>query len=570
MPGIQYDIDQSTDKFFQYSLQLSSRPGTLLSSFEQEAVMAITAQEVKTTRPKSTESPIAALVRVAFLIFFVIGAAWFIQSAVSKGYTQLAAVVGIITVMFVVIFLLPQAYPYRWIAIGLGFLIMFVIYPMVFTIYVAFTNYGDGHLLTKEQALPIIQKATYLPEGAASFTWTAYKAPDGTYAVWLVDPNGNTYLARQGEEILAASIGDPGIGEADARGIPTTIEGFDRINALRAAADKTLPDIVFGIEGGTTVKITSPSRAAALQTRFVYDEATDTVIDQSNGDIYNNINGTFTTKDGKEIRPGFRANIGLANFVRFFTSPALRGPLVTILTWNFIFPLLSVLSTFALGLSIAIMYNERDFPLKRVIRTLLLIPYTIPSVITILIWRGMLNPEFGIINRSLEASFGWAPSWTTEAFWARTAILLVNLWLGFPYMMLVTSGALQSIPTDLYEAAAIDGATGWNRFTRITLPLLLVAVGPLLIASFTFNFNNFGLIYLFINGGPPIPGASTQAGYTDILISYVYNLAFASGGRGVQYGLASAISLVLFFIVGSITLFQYRFTNMWEEVSENV
>ncbi len=116
----------------------------------------------------------------------------------------------------------------------------------------------------------------------------------------------------------------------------------------------------------------------------------------------------------------------------------------------------------------------------------------------------------------------------------------------------------------------MDGSTGWYSFRKITLPLLLVAVGPLLIASFVFNFNNFNLIYLFIGGGPPIVGASTQAGHTDILISYVYNLAFASGGRGVQYGLASAISIVIFAIVGAITLFQYRFTNMWEEVGEGV
>jgi len=96
-----------------------------------------------------------------------------------------------------------------------------------------------------------------------------------------------------------------------------------------------------------------------------------------------------------------------------------------------------------------------------------------------------------------------------------------------------------------------------------------VAVGPLLIASYVFNFNNFGLIYLFIGGGPAIVGASTNAGHTDILLSYIYKLAFESGGRGVQYGLASAISIVLFILVGTMTLLQYRFTNMWEEVSEN-
>jgi ABC-type sugar transport system permease subunit len=182
----------------------------------------------------------------------------------------------------------------------------------------------------------------------------------------------------------------------------------------------------------------------------------------------------------------------------------------------------------------------------------------------------MLNSEFGVVNRFLENFVRDAPRWTTEPFWAQVAILLVNLWLGYPYFMLVSSGALQSIPADIYEAAMIDGATGWERFRRITLPLLLVAVGPLLIASYIYNFNNFNLIYLFIAGGPPIVGATTQAGHTDILLSYVYKLAFESGGRGVQYGLASAISIIVFAIVGTITLLQYRLTNMWEEVSENV
>jgi ABC-type sugar transport system permease subunit len=135
--------------------------------------------------------------------------------------------------------------------------------------------------------------------------------------------------------------------------------------------------------------------------------------------------------------------------------------------------------------------------------------------------------------------------------------------------MLICSGALQSIPKDLYNAAEVDGAGIWQQFRNITLPLLLVAVGPLLVASFIFNFNNFNIIFLFIEGGPPIVGASTEAGHTDILISYVYNLAFA-GGRGAQYGLAAAITLVIFLIVAGLALFQFRYTRMWEEVSENV
>lgn len=518
----------------------------------------------------SDESPLSKLIRILLLFVFDAGAVWFITNAMSRGFDQLVVVIGVIVVMINLIFLIPQAYPFRWMALGLSFLILFTVYPMIFTIYVAFTNYGDGHLLTKEQALPLIQKTTYLPETGKSYSWTAFKSPSNEYVLWLINPEGETFLAKPNAEIVPAKPGDPGIGEADGKGIPVSIEGYQRLNPLVAATNKELTQIKYGLEGQKAVQVRSPNEAAELEVLYQYDEATDTIVDQSNGDVYTAVDGTFTTKDGKTIKPGFRTVVGFKNFVDFATSPALRGPLVQIITWNFIFPTFSVLSTFALGLAIAIMFNDKEFPLKKVIRSLLLIPYTIPGLISIIMWRGMLNSEFGVINRWLMDWFNWAPRWTTEEFWAKAAILLVNLWLGYPYFMLVTSGALQSIPSDIYEAAMIDGATGWQAFRRITLPLLLVAVGPLLIASYVYNFNNFNLIYLFIQGGPPIPGASTQAGYTDILISYVYKLAFESGGRGVQYGLASAISIVVFFIVGTITLFQYRFTNMWEEVSENV
>jgi ABC-type sugar transport system permease subunit len=522
------------------------------------------------TSSSPEESPLSKMTRVILIALFDAGAVWFVINAISRGFTQLVIIISVISVMLNLIFLIPKAYPFRWMAIGLSFLILLTIYPMIFTIYMAFTNYGDGHLLTREQALPLIEKATYLPATGKSYKWTAFKSPTNEYILWLINPDGETFLAKPNERIVPAKPGDPNIGEADSKGIPKTIEGYKRLNALEAATNKELTNIKYGLEGEKAVQVRSPSEAAELEILYKYDAATDTVTDQSNGDVYSNVNGTFTTKDGKTIKPGFRTVIGFENFVNFSTSPSLSGPLLQIMTWNFIFPTLTVLSSFALGLAIAIMFNDRDFPLKKLIRSLLLIPYTIPALISILMWRGMLNPEFGVINHWLEDLFNWAPRWTTEPFWAKVAILLVNLWLSYPYFMLVSSGALQSIPADLYEAATIDGATGWQAFRRITLPLLLVAVGPLLIASFVFNFNNFNLIYLFIAGGPPIIGASTQAGSTDILISYVYKLAFESGGRGVQYGLASAISIVVFFIVGTITLFQYRYTNMWEEVSENV
>lgn len=516
------------------------------------------------------ESFFSKVIRMILVLAFDIGAVWFIYSAFSRGYTQLGSVITVITLMLNAIFLLKKAYPYRWLAIGLSFMILFVIYPILFTIFVAFTNYGDGHLLTKPMVIETIERTTYLPEAGNSYKWTAYKSADNKYALWLVNAAGETFLAKPGEQIVAAKPGDPGIGPADSAGIPESLDGYKRLNKLLAASDKELPNIKFGLEGDQTVQVRSPSEAAELAQRYVYSAEADTFTDQTNGDVYHNVDGTFQTVNGKTLTPGFRTVIGFDNFVRLFTSPALRGPLVQIFIWNLIFPLLSVFTTFSMGLAIALMFNDKRFPFKKLIRTILLIPYTIPSLITILMWRGMLNPEFGIVNKMLEQWIGWAPPWTTDAIWAKVALVLVNLWLGYPYFMLVCSGALTSISSDLYEAATVDGANGWQKFKSITLPLLLVAVGPLLISSYVFNFNNFNLIYLFIGGGPPIVGAATRAGHTDILISYVYNLAFESGGRGVQYGFAAAISLIIFVIVGVITLIQFKYTNMWEEVSKNV
>jgi ABC-type sugar transport system permease subunit len=237
--------------------------------------------------------------------------------------------------------------------------------------------------------------------------------------------------------------------------------------------------------------------------------------------------------------------------------------------WTFLFAFLSVLFAFAFGLFFALIFDHPKLPGKKVIRSLLIIPYALPAFISVNIWRSMFSRHFGIISQGLESLFGSSPLWLADPTWARVGIIIVQVWLGFPYMMLICTGALQSLPTDVYEAAKIDGASPLRQFWNITLPLLLVAVGPLLIASFAFNFNNFTVIDIYAEGGPPIAGAATPAGHTDILITYVFRLAFASG-RGADFGYASAITIVIFLILTVITALQFRYTRVWEEVSENV
>jgi ABC-type sugar transport system permease subunit len=531
--------------------------------------MAVPAsQNILKTKASSSIPVLPRLARLALLIAVDASVIWLLNRLISLGYLPLAAAIFIIVAFVNIVLLRREAYPVRWMVIGLVFMALFTIYPIIFTVWVSFTNYGEGHLVTREQALDQILRQLYLPEAGRAFTWTAFESPEGDYSLWLEDAEGNGYLAIPGEPLTQPQPGEMGIGEFDDNGIPATIEGYQRLSGIVAATDQNLTEILFG-EEGTTIQIRSPSEAAELLPLYVYDSERDAVINQETGVVFQGIRGTFTSPDGTVVRPGFVESVQVANFRQFFTSPALRGPLVRIVAWNFGFAFFSLLLNFSLGLAIAILFNDRFFPFKKLIRSLLIVPYTVPALITILIWRGMLYPPLGVVSRALEALFGWAPPWFTNEWWAKIAILLVNLWLSYPYFMLICSGALQSISEDYYDAARVDGASPGQQFRNITLPLLLVAVGPLLVASFTFNFNNFNLIYIFNAGGPPMSGTPTPAGHTDILISYVYNLAFAAS-RGVNYGFASAITIVIFFIVGAITLFQFRYTRMWEEVSENV
>ena len=198
---------------------------------------------------------------------------------------------------------------------------------------------------------------------------------------------------------------------------------------------------------------------------------------------------------------------------------------------------------------------------KAIYRVLLILPYAVPSFISILIFKGLFNQSFGEINMMLSHLFGIKPAWFSDPLTAKSMILIVNTWLGYPYMMILCMGLLKAIPDDLYEASAMDGANPWQNFFRITLPLLIKPLTPLMIASFAFNFNNFVLIQLLTNGGPDMIGTTTPAGYTDLLVSYTYRIAFEGGG-GQDFGLAAAIATLIFLLVGALAILNLKASKM--------
>jgi arabinogalactan oligomer/maltooligosaccharide transport system permease protein len=295
-----------------------------------------------------------------------------------------------------------------------------------------------------------------------------------------------------------------------------------------------------------------------------YDPVADTMTDTETGTVYSNTGeGAYTSESGEQLLPGWQVFVGFDNFVRALTDASIRGPLIAVTLWTFVFATISVASTFFLGLLLALVFNHKSMRFRNGYRIMLILPYAFPAFLSALIWAGMLNESFGFINQVLLG--GAEIPWLTDPWLAKISVLVVNLWLGFPYMFLVCTGALQGIPEDVNEAAVVDGANPWQIFRRIKLPLLLVTVAPLLIASFAFNFNNFNLIYMLTNGGPRFSDVSIPVGHTDILISMVYKVAFT--GQNRDYGLASAFTILIFIVVSVIAIISFRKTKALEELN---
>jgi maltose/maltodextrin transport system permease protein len=258
------------------------------------------------------------------------------------------------------------------------------------------------------------------------------------------------------------------------------------------------------------------------------------------------------------VRPGFKVDVGFANYVRVLTDRALSAPLVRIFTWTVVFALLTVLFTLAVGMTLAVVLNWEALPGRTLYRTLLFLPYAVPGFISILVFRGLFNQNVGELNLILDSLFGIRPAWFSEPMLARAMILIVNTWLGYPYILVLATGLIKAIPAELYEASAMAGAGPLQTFRYVTAPLIIKPLTPLLVASFAFNFNNFVLIALLTQGRPDFLDARVPAGTTDILVSYTYRIAFQDSGQ--QFGLAAAISTVIFVIVAGLSILNLRLT----------
>lgn len=450
--------------------------------------------------------------------------------------------------------------PAKYLFPGLIFLLVFQVFVLLYTGATAFTNYGDGHNASKEDAITQLT-STYEQrvEGTEAYPVAVLEGDEGL-ALATVDVD--QVLVGTAEQPLTplagATVEDGRVTEAPGYEVLSygeVVGAQESLRELRVPAGEQAQGAALRTDDGRTAYVYEPT--------LVYDEAADAMITDDGAVYANNGEGSFVGPEGEELRPGWQVFVGWDNFAAIFDPEVLGGPFLSVTLWTFAFAILSVALTFFLGLFLAILFNDQKLKFRNFYRAIIFLPYAFPAFLSILIWAGLLNTDFGYVNEVLLGGVG--VPWLEDPWLAKLSLLLVNLWLGFPYMFLVTTGALQSIPGELYESAEMDGASPFRQFGAITLPMLMVAVGPLLIAAFAMNFNNFNVIYLLTGGGPQDLESATGVGATDILISFVYKIAFAGGTN--DYGLASALSILIFIMVAVISALTFRRSKALEEIS---
>jgi arabinogalactan oligomer/maltooligosaccharide transport system permease protein len=490
-------------------------------------------------------------VKIAFLCASNALAAWATFVLVDRSHWIAAAIIVASTIAIDLIYLSPKAsvMPLKFMIPGLVFLIGFQIIPILYTVAIAFTNYSTGHILSKQDAIRQIQVTTLQPPAnGGQYDMAPARDSSGSLVLILHDPStGKAYVGtKKGLTPLPSSAVKMGaLGVTAATGYKV-IKGADLFTLGNQLQNFNVP-----IRGGTAaIQPQGVSQAVELEPTLKYDPKRDVFVRIKDGLVFrDNGQGSFVAANNpaNELEPGWKANIGFRNFSRILHDPIVRSPFISVFIFTFVFAASTVLLSFAVGLFLAIALDKRGMRFQRFYRLVMVVPYAMLGFVSTLVWAGLLNDDFGVVNRIFHTHVPWL----FGANMARVTVILVSVWLTTPYFFLVSMGALQSISADLYEAARVDGGSGWQIFRRVTLPLLLVAVAPLMIASFAFNFNNINVIYL-LTGGGPYTGSSSIAGNTDILISYTYKLAIASG-KGSDYGLASTVAIIIFFIVALIS-----------------
>lgn len=257
--------------------------------------------------------------------------------------------------------------------------------------------------------------------------------------------------------------------------------------------------------------------------------------------------------------------VGVDNFASLFGGNATwASAFGKVAFWTVVWGFLATITCYIGGLLVAVVLNEYKFKINPFFRTIFILPYAVPSVVSMLVWKNLLNGTFGPVNRTLQALgiTDAAIPWLSDPSMAKFVCIAINLWAGFPYFMLLTMGTMTAISQDVFEAAKIDGASKYQVFKGITLPLVLYQTMPLIIMSFTHNINNFGAIFFLTGGNPKVADSTTtSAGGTDILVTWIYKLTVDL----LKYNYASVIAVLIFVVLAPFAVWNFSRTKAYRE-----
>jgi maltose/maltodextrin transport system permease protein len=489
----------------------------------------------------------------AVVALAVLALLWMVFGLFTAGQPLVALGVLVFGASAIAIYGTATSLAWRYLFPGVAGMLLFVAFPLVYTVQIGFTNYSSANLLEFERARDYLLTQTVADE-AHAYDMTVHAVEGGGHRLALVS-------RESGARFVTDAIGG---GAAPLALQGTTAEPGPAL-ALREviALRERLQRVKIQTPDGKTLSYAGLREFAPLDPVWKAN-ADGSIVQAATGTLYkpNRASGYFETAQGERVSPGFKVAIGFANYSRMLFDADFRGPFVSIFVWTIVFAALTVVFAGGLGMALAVLLNWEALSHRTLYRTLLFLPYAVPGFISILVFKGLFNQNFGEINGILHALFGVRPAWFADPLLAKTMLLIVNTWLGFPYFMILCTGLIKAIPSDLYEASAIAGAKPLDNFFKITAPLILKPLTPLLIAAFAFNFNNFVLISLLTDGRPDFLNTKLPAGTTDILVSYTYRIAFTDAGQ--NFGLAAAISTIIFVLVALMALLQLKATQRVE------
>lgn len=484
-------------------------------------------------------------------VLLMLGALYLVFAVYTAGQAAWATGLLVLFTAGFYVYLGRGGFAWRYLFPGVAGMLIFIAFPLLYTAQIGFTNYSSTHLLSESRVREyLLEQRDAVEDQVLAYTLHASGAEyrlvlsaEGDAAPrWMSPP-----LALRGAKPLRVELAAP---DAAPPGPPLPLAELIRHREALAKLVLVLPDKTelhyLGLREFGPVKPLWTANADGSLTR-----SADGAIFKPNRDT-----GFFEGANGEVLQPGFKAFIGVGNYARMLFDAEFRGPFLSIFTWTVVFSALTVFFATAIGMLFAVMLNWEGMKFRTTYRTLLFLPYAVPGFISILVFKGLFNQNFGEINAILDALFGVKPAWFADPFLAKTMLLIVNVWLGYPYIMILCSGLLKAIPADLYEASALAGASPATNFFKITAPLIIKPLAPLLVSAFAFNFNNFVLIALLTDGRPDFLSTKLPAGQTDILVSYTYRIAFRDSGS--DFGLAAAISTLIFFLVAALSLINLR------------